>query len=224
MILFSNLVLVAGIQPRDSSAEYPVHDTAGTLTVAAGVVPPEQVHKIFTTDLNRAGYVVVEVAIYPEVGQTVDLSLSDFLLRINSETVRPVVGGAIADILTKREHAPSRSNDVTVVTTATIGRESGVYDPATGRRGSVVYTGAGVGVGVGNTGASPDPAAADRDRAVIQRELEDKSLPEGKTVSAVAGYLYFPKPNSKGKNIALELTYYGAPSQIKLRLPGPVKP
>ena len=114
-------------------------------------------------------------------------------------------------------------DDVTVVTTANVGRES-VNDPVKGRRGSVVYTGAGVGVGVGKSGGPPDPSATDRDRAAIQQELEDKSLPDCKATSAVAGYLYFPRPRGKAKNAAVELTYYSATGQLKLRLSTPVKP
>ena len=214
---------VAGIRPRDSSADYPAHETTGGVTVAAVVVPPDQVRKIFATDLNRGGYIVVEVAVYLEAGRVVDLSNSDFVLRIDSGTVPPVGASAIASILVKQEHKPLQPDDVTVVTSANIGRES-VYDPATGRRGSVVYTGGGVGVGVGKSGGPPDRSATDRDRAAIQEELEEKSLPEGRPTSAVAGYLYFPRPRGKAKNASMELTYYGATNQLKLRLPTPVKP
>ena len=151
------------------------------------------------------------------------MSSADFLLRIDSGTVRPVGGSAIAAILTKHEHNPLQPDDVTVVTTANVGRAT-VNDPVTGRRGSVVYTDTGVGVGVGRPGGPPDPAAADRDRAAIQQELEEKSLPEGKTTSAIAGYLYFPRPRGKAKNVSVELTYYVVTGQLKLRLPAPVKP
>ena len=54
---------VAGIRPRDSSADYPAHETTGGVTVAAVVVPPDTVRKIFATDLNRSGYLVAEVAV-----------------------------------------------------------------------------------------------------------------------------------------------------------------
>jgi len=36
--------------------------------------------------------------------------------------------------------------------------------------------------------------------------------------------LYFPRPRGKAKNASMELTYYGATSQLKLRLPTPIKP
>jgi hypothetical protein len=212
---------VAGIRPRDSSADYPAHETTAGVTVAVAVVQPDQVRKIFATHLNRGGYIVAEVGVYPEAGRVVDLSNADFVLRIDSETVRPVAASAIAAILAKHEHNPLQPHDVTVVTTASIGRAS-VNDPVTGRHGSSVYSDTSVGVGVGWSGA--DPAATDRDRAAIQQELEDESLPEGKATSAVAGYLYFPRPRGKAKNAAVELTYYGASSQLKLRLPSGVKP
>ena len=210
---------VAGIRPRDNSTDYPAHET----TVGAAVVPPDQVRKIFATDLNRGGYIVVEVAVYPEAGRVVDLSAADFLSRIDSEAVRPVAGSAIAAILAKHEHNSLQPNDVTVVTSASVGRAT-VNDPVTGRRGTVVYTDTSVGVGVGRSGGPPNPAATDRDRAAIQQELEEKSLPEGTATSAVAGYLYFPRPRGKAKSGAVELTYYSGSSQLKLRLPSPVKP
>jgi len=214
---------VAGIHPRDSSADYPAHETTGGVAVAGVVVPPDQVRKIFAADLNRGGYIVAEVAVYPEAGQVVDLSSADFLLRIDSEAVRPVGGSAIAAILAKHEHKPMRPGDVTVVTTASVGRAT-VNDPATGRRGSAVYSDTSVGVGVGWSGRATDAAATDRDWASMQQELEDKSLPEGKATSAVAGYLYFPRPRGKAKHTAMELIYYGATGQLKLRFPAPVKP
>jgi hypothetical protein len=58
----------------------------------------------------------------------------------------------------------------------------------------------------------------------IQYELDSKALLEGNATVAVAGYLYFPKVRGKNKHAALELDYYGAASQIKLRLPVLAKP
>ncbi len=225
-------VLVAapnsGIRPRGSSSDYPAHQTAGDVTVAAAWIAPDQVRKIFATDLNRGGYIAIEVGVYPEAGHQIDLQSGDFMLQIgaNSETVRAASAQTVAAVLQKKNTPPPpTSGDITVVPSATIGYESGGYDPATGRRTHGVYTGAGVGVGVGGGGPQPPgPAATDRDRATMQQELEDKGLPQGKTTAAVAGYLYFPKPSGKVKSTAAELTYYGAPRQIKLRVPAPAKP
>jgi hypothetical protein len=141
----------------------------------------------------------------------------------DSETVRAVSGSAIASAL-QRKNAPrpGKASGVTVYPTASIGYESGGYDPVTGGRRRGVYTEAGVGVGVGEP-RPPGPAATDRDRSTMQQELEDKSLPEGRTGRAVAGYLYFPKPSGKAKTAAYELTYYGAAGQMKLRVPASAK-
>lgn len=212
---------MARIRPRDSSADYATRETAGGVALAAVVIPPDQIRKIFATDVNCGGYVVA--AVYPEAGRAVDLSSADFLLWVDSEALRPVDARAIAAILAKREHNPLQPDDVTVVTTASIGRAT-VNDPATGRRGSAVYSDKSVGVGVGWSGRATDAAVTDRDQAAMQQELEDKALPEGKATSAVAGYLYFPRPRGKAKNAAVELTYYGATGQLKLRFPAPVKP
>jgi hypothetical protein len=171
-----------GIRPRGSGADYPAHETARGVTIGAAVIPSDQVRKVFATDLNSGGYLVLEVAVYPDAGREIDLSAGDFMVRAgsDSETVRAVSGSAIASAL-QRKNAPRprKASDVTVYPTATIGYESGGYDPVTGGRRRGVYTGAGVGVGVGEP-QPPGPAATDRDRTTMQQELEDKSLPEGK--------------------------------------------
>jgi hypothetical protein len=55
----------------------------------------------------------------------------------------------------------------------------------------------------------------------MQQELEDKALPEGKATSAIAGYLYFPKPAGKQKNVPYELTFYGTDPKVHLSVPPP---
>ena len=226
--LIAGMALAAGgggIRPRGSSADYPAHETAGGMTIGAAVVPSDQVRKVFATDLNGGGYLVIEVAVYPDAGREIDVSAGDFMLRAepDSETVRAASGSAIASAL-QRKNAPrpGKASDVSIYPTANIGYESGGYDPVTGGRRRGVYAGGGVGVGVGEP-RPPGPAATDRDRSTMQQELEDKSLPEGKTSQAVAGYLYFPRPSGKAKTAAYELTYYGAARQVKLRVPAPPK-
>ena len=213
----------SGIRPRGSAADYPAHSTAAEVSLGAAVIPPAQVKKLFATDLNGGGYIVLEVAVYPEAGREVNVAPGDFMLQMgpNSETVRSVSPEAIAAILQRKNMPPPppKPGDITVTPNATIGYESGGYDPVTGQRVHGVYTGVGVGVGVGGAGAPPvaGPAATGRDRDTMQQELSDKALPEGKTTKPVAGYLYFPRPARKVKNAAPELTWYGASRQLKLR-------
>ena len=53
---------------------------------------------------------------------------------------------------------------------------------------------------------------------MISQDLWEKSLPDGKTVHAVAGYLYFPKPTKKAKDAAWELRYENTDAKVKLAL------
>jgi len=225
--LLAGLVLaddVSGIRPRESSADYAAHHDVSGVTVAAAVVPPDQVKKLFATDLIAGGYIVIEVGIYPEGGAEIGVSSGDFLLRVGSNPaiVRNASARAIAAALQRPSKPPEirRKNDINVYPTATIGYESGT-DPY-GRRRSGVYTAAGVGVGVGDdpgASAPPRPASTDRDHATMEQELADKALPEGKTTRTVAGYLYFPKPTAKQKNAAYEITWYGSDRQVHLTIP-----
>jgi hypothetical protein len=225
-VLPLSLTLGAGIRPRATAADYPAHESAGGVTVAAAVIPPDQVKKLFAANLNKMGYVVVEVAVYPDDGNEVDLRSRDFLLRSGSgSTVRPVS----VDVITSRMEqknapkAPPLPSNVQVYTGTTIGYESGGYDPVTGRRGGGVYTGTSVGVGIGNYPAPPPPNPSGPDPISAGPDLASQALPETKTIQPVAGYLYFPKPEGWKEKSAQHLTYYGEHGQVRLEIPAPKK-
>jgi len=89
-----------------------------------------------------------------------------------------------------------------------VGYESGGIDPVTGqRRQGGVITSAGVGVGVGS--ASPKSGSTEADRRTMELELREKGLPEGNSVSPVAGYVYFTIPPKKNKKYEFEYTLNG---------------
>jgi hypothetical protein len=73
----------------------------------------------------------------------------------------------------------------------------------------------------GSTGSVPPhsqfPSAQNAN--AIAQDLWEKSLPDGKTAHAVAGYLYFPKPSKIPKNAAWELRYENADAKTRLTLP-----
>jgi hypothetical protein len=207
-----------GIRPRPAASDYPDHKTAGGIELAAVVIRPERAAKLFATDLSKAGYIAVEVAVYPEPGNQANLQSRDFLLRVGSEpaTLRPVSPDTVVGVVQK-QHIPRvpTNHDVTVYSSETIGYE-------TGNGHGHVYTASGVGVAVGpQPTPPPPPGSSPADRDVMRQELSDKALPEGKTSDPVAGYLYFPKP--KSMNGTFHLTYYGSPTEIRLDLPGPKK-
>lgn len=186
-----------GTRPRTSAAEYPAHAFAGAVEIGAAVIPPDQVRKMFATDLSR-GYVVVEVAVFPKEGGRLDLGPGDFLLRIAGTTTdaRPAAPRAVAAAL---QRASSKDRDIALYPTVGVGYESGPGGYGGWNRG------AGVGVGIGGNG---QPPASTADRKTMETELADQQLPEKVIAAPVAGYLYFPL-QAKKKNAAYELEYRG---------------
>ena len=68
---------------------------------------------------------------------------------------------------------------------------------------------------------APSPAR-ERDRNLLEIALTEKGLPAGKIGYAVAGYLYFPQPPSKGgKNSGYELIWTGGDQPLPLAIPAP---
>ena len=218
LCLVAGGVLVAGSRgtvPRSEAARYAAHGRAGGVAIGATQLSAEQVRRDFSSDVSRC-CVVVEVALYPAAGAALDVDLADFALRSGASdvAVRPSDAGVIAGRILKS--APSQ-REVAVYPQVGIGYESGprVRDPVTGEiRGGGVRTSAGVGVGVGET----RPGSTDRDREVMQLELEEKGLPQGNAAKAVAGHLYFHLP-SRRKNATYQLEYEHAGSKAVLRLP-----
>jgi hypothetical protein len=202
------------VKPRFAAADYPSHATATSASLGAHLLTPEQVHSEFATDLNR-GYVVVEVAVYPDDGTRLDLGPGDFVLRVagTDTDARPAAPRTIAAVLQK---TTARDRDVTVYPTVGVGYESGRgYDPWYGGRRGGWSTGAGVGVGVG--GNRPRPASTEADRKTMELELGDRQLPEKVIAAPVAGYLYFPlAPRKKGTAYVLE--YNGGAGRVELPL------
>jgi hypothetical protein len=205
-----------GIRPRPAAADYPAHQSGAGVTLGAVVVPADHVKKLFAVDLNKLGYVVVEMAVYPDAN--VEIAARDFLLRMGSDgsTVRPATAATIAGRLhTKAAPPPQLPSRVQVHGSETIGYESATYG---GRRAGGVFTESTVGVGVGE---QPMPAPApksgrkDTDALSVQVDLENQALPDGRFSQPVAGYLYFPATSKKS---SLEITWYGPNGQVRLPL------
>jgi len=208
-----------GIRPRPSSADYPAHQDGKGITIAAAAILPDQATRLFGADLNHAGYMVFEVAVFPETGDQIELANRDFLLRAGSDpaTIRTVSPQAVAAYFEPKYNTkPKPPGNVSIYPTGTIGYESGTYN---GQRRGGVYTGGGVGVGVGDPGPTmpPAPPGGRVDGASVRQELEDLALPQGKTNEAVAGYLYFPKPAKSAKSYTL--TFYGPDGQVNVVIP-----
>ena len=219
------LASAQGIRPRANADDYRAHDEQNGITIGAEVMDSEQARHAFATSVYD-GYAVVEVAVYPEAGKSVELSSMDFTLRVagHPSPIRPSSARTIAGVL-HREASPrtAKPSDVTVYPTVGVGYETGNggYDPVYGgpRRGGW-RTNAGVGVATGGQGnGQPAPASTDQDRTTMQTELDDKALPEGPAAKAVAGYLYFPLPAKKKPSDVTSLDYRGDGVNIHISSP-----
>jgi hypothetical protein len=205
------------VTPRAQPTDYPAHAPAKGATLAAAQVPADQQKQIFHADLNRAGYVVFEVAIYPDGANQPDILPADFRLvappdATNMRASEPVVVAAAVYPYDKPRTVPP--TNVQVYTEANIGYQSG----GNGRRGGM-YGGGGVGVGVGTDPTAPPASSSgnkDQARNNLEAALNGKALPAGKVTGPTAGYLYFPKAGKKAAKY--ELTYYGADGTTKLVL------
>ena len=225
-----------GIRPRAIAADYPSHESMPLATLGAAVIPSSEAKRILGVDLNAAGYVVIEVGVFPEPGKDVDLSPSDFTLVTDPNAIgaRPVDDEAIAATIERKQNpqpTPQRPTEVYASAGASVGHGTWT-DPDTGRRVGTTVTGVETGVGVGG----PAPAACpggycdDRypapfpqsstgpDRGQIEQELWQQSLPDGTVHNPVAGYLYFPKPSGKAKKAAWVLRWDNNGSRVKLDL------
>lgn len=218
-----------GIRPRTDAADYPAHQAAADFSLGAVAIPASQVKKIFATDINKAGYLVIEVGVYPAPGREVDLSPNDFTLLTGSEgaALRPVDGDTVANVLERKDEprpAARGPHDIYTTTGVTVGHST-YPDPVTGRRTGVI-TDAGVGIGGPPPGGRdpssyppyPSSTSPIQKAHQMEQELWERSLPDGKTTRAVAGYLYFPKPSGKAKDGAWDLLYDSPAGRVKLVL------
>jgi hypothetical protein len=217
LALCGTLVAQNGVRPRESANDYAAHQPGNSAMVGATILTPDEAKKLFAVDLNKLGYTVVEIAVYPD--RDVEVAARDFLLKVGDDggTVRPAAPATIAGRLHRRNDPkpPKIPERVQVHGSETIGVASGPY-------GRGVYTESRVGVGVGDPGASapPPPQSSkgkDSDSLSVQVDLENQALPEGRFSKPVAGYLYFPVTLKKSQGV--ELTWYGADGQVRLRLP-----
>jgi hypothetical protein len=208
------------LAPRGGPADYPAHAYVGQTAFAAAAVSADQAKKIFGARIDQAGYVVFEVAVYPEAGSDLTVSLGDFALRLGADgsTMRAAEPGVVA-VTTVPDPAfnqPKVPSKVNVSTESTIGYESGTY----GRPGGV-YAGQGVGVSNYPEPAPPQPntAAKDHARNQLEQTLSDKQLPTGRITKPVAGYLYFPKPAGHARKDGYQLSWLGDTGQAKMTVP-----
>jgi hypothetical protein len=206
----------AGVTPRASASDYPVQGRADSATIAAAIIPPNQVSKMFSSDIAKQ-YIVVEVAIYPEGGVPFEVRPSDFALRVGQRTIRPDKPVDVAPWPEKRDNVGRLPVDVTAE--VGIAHESD-NDPIYGRRSSTgTYTGVAVSSPRNDIPPPPQPPDPRVDPRIIADKAQRLALAEGDTKVAVAGYLYFPQFNKRKKSDQIELKYAKDDVSVNLILP-----
>jgi hypothetical protein len=211
-----------GIRPRAGVSDYPAHESTASAAFGAAVIPGGEVKKIFAADVDKAGYVVVEVGVFPAAGRDVDLSPADFNLRAdpNALSERTADADAIAAAVIKPSPSAGPEipgTDISVSGGASVAHTS-YPDPSTGRRTGITTVGIDTGVGIGNRGAQY-PSSSTGDTHRLEQQLWEKSLPDGRTGAPVAGYVYFPKPSKKAKGAAWVLEWQNAGERVNITLP-----
>jgi hypothetical protein len=206
-----------GIPPRGSVEDYPAHEVSGKIAIGSAYVPPAQVKRLFGEDLDKRGYVVFEVGMFPTGDTEAEISPDDFKLRQGKES--SVTRAATPHMVASDAHpqnqpdTASAPGKINVRTADTIG----VYSGPNGQHG--VYTATSATVS-NSPPPPPVPAAQSGNNDKLERQIEDKSLPDTKTRRAVAGYVFFPKP-SNDKHADFELIYFGIDGQVSLKLSPP---
>jgi hypothetical protein len=204
-----------GIRPLGNASDYAAHQDENTVTIAASVLSQDQVKKVFGADVGRR-YLVVEVAVYPKPSFEVDPS--EFRLKDpGGDTVRAERPRDVADVWSEKDPRPNEaSNRPTVINETGVMVASG-RDPYTGQKRTDVG-------GYSSTTVTNDPRAqapppgprSNPDGYVIAAKVHDFALPEGRVHDPVAGYLYFPKPSKKAKEVTLLHSHDGASVSLAL--------
>ncbi len=156
-----------GLTPRPSAADYPVQSQIDDVKIAAVILAPKEVSKVFSPDIAR-DYIVIEVAVYP--GATpFDVASPDFDLRIGRAD-RPI---DVVPWPEKRDPSSRVPVDVTAETAVVYSRAS---DPVNStRQGVGTYSG----VDVSSRGDNiPPPPPPGPDPRFIDEKVRRLALPK----------------------------------------------
>lgn len=196
LLLLPALTLSAAKKNTVATARGENEDVVITATLH---IDPEDIKEMIGDDLG-GHYIVAEIKFEPKYTKDLVLDRDDFLLRTDKDgdKATPYSGSQIA------------GKGALII--GTVDKNQGVASPGwTGIHAPVVKGGG------ASTPKDSQPAtkAADTGDTALQKKLDTKILPEGKTDKPVSGLLYFPMEKQKMKD--LELYYGGKQNRIALR-------
>ena len=199
-------IFIEGTPPKASASEYPITGHWASLDIGADYL----VHSFGTGEqmYMAENFLVVEVALFPEKGESVTVAYGPFQLRINGKKtlLAPLAPAFAASNLNRRD--PNQSG---------------------GPMAGINLGGIGIGTG-GQRGGSPYPGGPDDRRMpapprsddgelkpVVRAEdiLVRTALPDGTFKGPVSGFLYFPY-NGKASSVkTAELWFHDVALKLK---------
>ena len=213
-----------GITARPDAARYAAHAEQDGILIGASRLTRKEVTKAFPAEDLNQGFLLVEVAFYPQKGKFVKITQDKFVLReagkdIGVNALPPDVVAArvkvksppspppddehkagvsgSSEIVYRRDHVPNSQGQMTTRTSI---RERERIS---------------VGIPIGPKPESPEAAESGTRRA-MEADLRDKMLPETSAWEPVAGYLYFSA--AKKPKSGYELVYILNEKKIVLPL------
>ncbi len=213
--LFSVCCAFGQTTPKEKAADYAVHGKDGTTAIGAEYL----VHSIpaGTRTFIASDYLVVEVAVFPVFGESIEISTSTFTLRLNGK--KEVISAEGPGFVAASVKYPDWEQRKNVEVQGGIG-DAGVVlgrPPVAGRF---------PGDPAPQQSRLPRAPTAPDDRNGIEKEeparaeevIAQKALPEGPAEKPVSGYVYF-RYRGKVKSIkTLELIYNGKSGPVPLKL------
>ena len=203
-------VFTEGTPPKPSASEYPITRHWASLDLGADYL----VHSFGTGEqmYMAENFLVVEVALYPEKGESVSVEYGPFSLRINGKktVLLPLAPEFAARNLNRRD--PYQSG---------------------GPMAGINLGGIGIGTGGGQRGGGspmpggpddrrlPSPPRVDGDdsdmKPVVRAEdiLVRTALPAGTFKGPVSGFLYFPYPGKASSVKTAELWFHDVALKLK---------
>lgn len=197
-----------GLPPRDTPADYPVHQATADNTAIAAVWPARDVMKnSFLADLSR-DWVIVEVAVYPG-DAAVKVKPGEFQLQVHERDTVSIMHAVRPDEVAAATHPP-REPVQFGQTHGSVGYETTVGGNIHEQR---------VGGAIESGGDQPPPPPVRPGSDELERLLSARCLPSGVARAPVAGYLYFPRRFKKRSKLGYELKYTSQAGSITLELP-----
>lgn len=213
-------VVLAAFLPAASEKSPPKgRGETESVEVTAALYPDkESIKGIIGSDLD-GHYIVIDVHVRSRFGREIEVRLDDFLLRTDKdgERSRPFVASQVAGrgVLVISEDGRGGGPGLMADNGGPVwGGAPGTADRPRRMGGEGGVIGGGLGGGGGEGKTTVERSKRD-DMPPLQKLLDEKILPEGKTEKAVSGLLYFPLGKQKIKD--LELIYTAADGKVSIR-------